>query len=223
LNIVWDLLFVICLLRMKIIVGLGNPGRKYERTRHNAGFMALDELARGLRFDLSREKYQAFIGKGMIGDVEALLAKPQTYMNESGRSVGAILRYTRAKHSDLIVVHDEIDLPLGVVRVKAGGGHGGHNGLRSIIEHLGTPDFIRVRVGVGRPSNGLAAADHVLSRSRPVRAEDRGGGGRAGGGSGQDHRPRRSGQCHEPLQQAVDRESRPGAHGARLRVLFFHE
>lgn len=148
---------------MKIIVGLGNPGRTYERTRHNAGFMAIDELARGLRFDLSREKYHANIGKGRIGGEEALLAKPQTYMNESGRSVGAILRYTRAKHSDLVVVHDELDLPLGIVRVKAGGGHGGHNGLRSIIEHLGTPDFIRVRVGVGRPSNGLAAADYVLS------------------------------------------------------------
>lgn len=148
---------------MKIIVGLGNPGRTYERTRHNAGFMAIDELARGLRFDLSREKYHAWIGTGRIGDVEVLLAKPQTYMNESGRSVGAILRYTRVKYPDLVVVHDEIDLPLGVVRVKAGGGHGGHNGLRSIIEHIGTPDFIRVRVGVGRPSNGLEAADHVLS------------------------------------------------------------
>ncbi len=148
---------------MKIIVGLGNPGRAYERTRHNAGFMAIDELARGLRFDLSREKYHACIGTGRIGEVEVLLAKPQTYMNESGRSVGAILRYVRVKHPDLIVVHDELDLPLGSVRVKVGGGHGGHNGLRSIIEHIGTPDFIRVRVGVGRPSNGLDAADYVLS------------------------------------------------------------
>jgi len=148
---------------MKIIVGLGNPGRTYERTRHNAGFMAIDELARGLRFDLSREKYHACIGRGRIGDVEVLLAKPQTYMNESGSSVGAILRYTRVKHPDLVVVHDELDLPLGVVRVKAGGGHGGHNGLRSIAEHIGTPEFIRVRIGVGRPAAGLDAADYVLS------------------------------------------------------------
>ncbi len=148
---------------MKIIIGLGNPGRTYERTRHNAGFKAVEELARGLRFDLSREKYHALIGKGRIGDVETLLAKPQTYMNESGRSVGAILRYVRAEHSDLIIVHDELDLSLGIVRVKVGGGHGGHNGLRSIIEHIGTPEFIRVRVGIGRPPAGLDAADYVLS------------------------------------------------------------
>src|SRR5512145_3061374 len=148
---------------MKIIVGLGNPGRKYERTRHNAGFMAIDEIARDLRFDLSQEKYHAFIGKYRIGEAEVLFAKPQTFMNESGRSVGAILRYTYAKHTDLVVVHDELDLPLGTVRVKIGGGHGGHNGLRSIIEHIGTPDFIRVRVGIGRPAPGADAADYVLS------------------------------------------------------------
>ncbi len=152
---------------MKIIVGLGNPGKKYERTRHNAGFLVVDALARSLRFDLSQEKYHALVGKGRIGDEEVLLAKPQTYMNESGRSVGSILRFTYAKPADLIVVHDELDLPLGAVRVKSGGGHGGHNGLRSIIEHLGSPDFIRVRVGVGRPEPGRDAADYVLSTFTP--------------------------------------------------------
>jgi PTH1 family peptidyl-tRNA hydrolase len=155
---------------MKIIIGLGNPGRKYERTRHNAGFMAIDELARGLRFDLTQEKYHAVIGRGRIGDTEALLAKPQTFMNESGRSAGAILRYTYRSPADLIVLHDELDLPLGAVRVKAGGGHGGHNGLRSLIEHLGTADFVRVRIGVGRPEPGRDAADYVLS---PFRADER--------------------------------------------------
>jgi len=155
---------------MKIIIGLGNPGKKYERTRHNAGFLAVDEIARDLRFSLSQEKYHAFIGKCRIGDEAALVAKPQTFMNESGRSVGAVLRYTYAKPADLIVVHDELDLPLGTVRVKTGGGHGGHNGLRSIIEHIGTPDFIRVRVGVGRPAPGRDAADYVLS---PFAAEER--------------------------------------------------
>jgi len=148
---------------MKIIIGLGNPGKKYERTRHNAGFLAVDEIARDLRFSLAQEKYHAVIGKCRIGGEDALVAKPQTFMNESGRSVGAILRYTYAKPADLIVVHDELDLPLGSVRVKTGGGHGGHNGLRSIIEHTGTPDFIRVRVGVGRPAPGRDAADYVLS------------------------------------------------------------
>jgi PTH1 family peptidyl-tRNA hydrolase len=152
---------------MKIVIGLGNPGRKYERTRHNAGFMAVDELARRLRFDLSAEKYHAFIGKGRIDSEEALLVKPQTFMNESGRSVGAALRYTTAVIADLIVVHDELDLPLGTVRVKTGGGHGGHNGLRSIIDHLGSPEFIRVRVGVGRPAPGFDPADYVLSSFLP--------------------------------------------------------
>jgi PTH1 family peptidyl-tRNA hydrolase len=155
---------------MKIIIGLGNPGRKYERTRHNAGFMAVDEIARDLRFSLSQEKYHACIGKCRIGDEEALVVKPQTFMNESGRSVGAVLRYTYAKPADLIVVHDDLDVPLGAVRVKTGGGHGGHNGIRSIIEYIGTPDFIRVRVGVGRPAPGRDAADYVLS---PFAAEER--------------------------------------------------
>ena len=152
---------------MKIVIGLGNPGRKYERTRHNAGFMAVDEIASRLRFDLSAEKYHALVGKGRIDGEEALLAKPQTFMNESGRSVRAALRYTTAGVADLIVVHDELDLPLGTVRVKVGGGHGGHNGLRSIIDHLGSPEFIRVRVGVGRPAIGLDPADYVLSTFLP--------------------------------------------------------
>ena len=153
---------------MKIVVGLGNPGRKYERTRHNAGFLAVDELARGLRFDLSQEKYHALIGKGRVGDEDVLLAKPQTFMNGSGRSVAAALRYTSAAVGDLIVVHDELDLPLGAVRVKTGGGHGGHNGLRSIIEHLGSADFIRIRIGVGRPPAGLDAAGYVLTPFLPA-------------------------------------------------------
>lgn len=152
---------------MQIIVGLGNPGRRYERTRHNAGFLAVDELARSLRFALTQEKYHALVWRGTIGDREALLAKPQTFMNESGRSVGAMLRYTTATIRDLIVVHDELDLPLGTVRVKTGGGHGGHNGLRSIIDHLGSPDFIRVRVGINRPPEGWDTADYVLAPFLP--------------------------------------------------------
>ncbi len=152
---------------MKIIIGLGNPGRKYEQTRHNAGFMVVDAIARSLRFALSQEKYHALVGKARIGDEDVVLAKPQTFMNESGRSAGAVLRYTYGKPADLIVIHDELDLPLGTVRVKSGGGHGGHNGLRSIIEHIGSPDFIRVRVGVGRPEPGTDAAKYVLSTFRP--------------------------------------------------------
>jgi len=152
---------------MKIVIGLGNPGRTYERTRHNAGFMAVDELARRLRFSLSAEKYQAVVGRGRIDGEEALLVKPQTYMNESGRSVGAARRYTTADIADLIVVHDELDLPLGTVRVKIGGGHGGHNGLRSIIDHVGSTEFIRVRVGIGRPAPGYDPAEYVLTPFLP--------------------------------------------------------
>jgi PTH1 family peptidyl-tRNA hydrolase len=148
---------------MKIIVGLGNPGRKYERTRHNAGFAAVDELAGNLHIDVTREKHHALIGRARIGSEEVVLAKPQTYMNESGRAVAAIVRDAYAAVSDLIVVHDELDLAVGSVRVKTGGGHGGHNGLRSIIEHLGSADFIRVRIGIGRPAPGMDPADYVLS------------------------------------------------------------
>ena len=160
---------------MKIIVGLGNPGRTYERTRHNAGFMALDELARNLRVDGTQEKHHALIGKARIDSEESLLVKPQTYMNDSGRAVAAILRDAYKTVSDLIVLHDDLDLPLGSVRVKIGGGHGGHNGLRSIIECLGSSDFIRVRIGINRPALNMDAADYVLSpflaEERPVAAE----------------------------------------------------
>jgi len=155
---------------MKIIVGLGNPGRKYERTRHNAGFMAVDELAKNLHVDVDQDKYHALIGKARIDSEAVLLAEPQTYMNDSGRAVAAILRDTYSTAAGLIVIHDELDLPLGSVRVKTGGGHGGHNGLRSLIEHLGTPDFIRVRIGIGRPEPGRETADYVLS---PFLAEEK--------------------------------------------------
>jgi PTH1 family peptidyl-tRNA hydrolase len=148
---------------LKIIVGLGNPGRNYERTRHNAGFMAVDELAGSLGVEITQEKHHALICKARIGHEESVLAKPQTYMNDSGRAVAAIIRNTYATTSELVVLHDELDLPLGAVRVKIGGGHGGHNGLRSIIEYLGSSDFIRVRIGIGRPAPGMDPADYVLS------------------------------------------------------------
>jgi len=147
---------------MKVIVGLGNPGRKYGRTRHNAGFMAVDSLARDMHVEIKQEKLLSLLGKGVIGPERVVLAKPQTYMNESGLAVFALLREYRVSVEDLIVIHDELDLPLGVVRVKAGGGHGGHNGLRSLVSFLGTPDFLRVRIGIGRPAPGMEAADYVL-------------------------------------------------------------
>jgi len=154
---------------MKIIVGLGNPGRKYDRTRHNAGFQAVDKLAKQLHIDITQDKHHALLAKARIDSTEAVLVKPQTFMNDSGRAVGAILRDTYTAVSDLIVIHDELDLPLGTVRVKIGGGHGGHNGLRSIIEQLGSSDFVRVRIGISRPEPGVDPADYVL---RPFLAEE---------------------------------------------------
>jgi PTH1 family peptidyl-tRNA hydrolase len=155
---------------MKIIVGLGNPGRKYERTRHNAGFMAVDELADNLHAGIDQEKFFALIGKARIDSEQVVLVKPQTYMNESGRAVAAAVRGSYADVPDLLVIHDDLDLPSGSVRVKIGGGHGGHNGLRSIIEHLGSAEFVRVRIGIGRPTPDWNTADYVLS---PFPAEER--------------------------------------------------
>ncbi|HUL00798.1 MAG TPA: aminoacyl-tRNA hydrolase [Nitrospirota bacterium] len=147
---------------MKIIVGLGNPGKRYQRTRHNAGFMGIDELARSLHVDIAQKKNDALLVKTRIDMVETVLAKPQTFMNDSGRAVAGIFRAAYAVISDLTVIHDELDLPIGSIRVKIGGGHGGHNGLRSLIEHLGSSDFTRVRIGIGRPEPGIDAADYVL-------------------------------------------------------------
>ncbi len=146
-----------------IVVGLGNPGKKYGRTRHNAGFMVAEELARRLRIEISQEKCHSLIGRGHIETTQIVLVKPQTYMNESGRAVAALLQDFYISPGDLVVIHDELDLPLGTVRIKTGGGHGGHNGLRSIIDSLGTSDFIRVRMGIGRPAQNVDSADYVLS------------------------------------------------------------
>jgi PTH1 family peptidyl-tRNA hydrolase len=150
-----------------LILGLGNPGKKYERTRHNAGFAAVDAAGRCLGIGIDQEKFYSLIGRGRIDSHEAVLAKPQTFMNESGRAAAALLRDAYLDAGSLIVVHDELDLPLGTVRIKSGGGHGGHNGLRSLIEHLGTADFIRVRIGIGRPGPGMDSATYVLSTYPP--------------------------------------------------------
>ncbi len=140
-----------------MVVGLGNPGRSYERTRHNAGFLVADELAR--RHGGSwRARKKAEAAPVSLGFEEITLLKPTTYMNNSGSALAG-----RSRAEDLVVVHDDLDLPAGDVRVKVGGGAGGHNGLRSLIQHLG-PDFVRVRVGIGRPPAGTGVTDYVLSK-----------------------------------------------------------
>lgn len=146
---------------MKLIVGLGNPGAKYARNRHNIGFMALDMIAADHGFSPWKSKHQGAVSEGRFGADRAVLLKPETYMNKSGDSVGAAMRYLKLEPADVIVLHDEIDLAPGKVKWKIGGGHAGHNGLRSIHTHIGA-DYARVRLGVGHPGHKDAVPGYVL-------------------------------------------------------------
>ena len=150
---------------VRLVVGLGNPGRKYARTRHNVGFRVVERLAERWSIDIERKQSGALVGDGLIAGERALLARPQSFMNLSGQPTRALFDFYSLGYSlgvgAVTVVHDEVDLPFGVVRVKVGGGHGGHNGLRDLSRHLG-PDYSRIRVGVGRPPEGWETADYVL-------------------------------------------------------------
>ena len=152
-----------------LVVGLGNPGREYAANRHNTGFMVVDELARrtGASF---RSKFNGQLAEARLGDARVGLLKPQTYMNESGQAVGAAARFFKVDPDAVLVVHDEGDFDLGRLQVRAGGGLAGHNGLRSIASHLRTQDFLRLRIGVGRPGRGdpRDLADYVLSDFAPA-------------------------------------------------------
>jgi PTH1 family peptidyl-tRNA hydrolase len=151
-----------------LVAGLGNPGREYERTRHNVGWMVVDELAR--RRDGSfRSKFAGQLAEVRDGDLRLALLKPETYMNVSGRSVGQATRFFKVEPGELLVVHDDVDLEPGRLQARLGGGLAGHNGLRSIAEVLGTQDFLRLRIGVGRPERGdrRPVADYVLSPFEP--------------------------------------------------------
>ncbi len=150
--------------QVKLIVGLGNPGVKYAETRHNIGFMVVDVLARKEGFDVNRQRFDSFWGKGEISRVPVILAKPQTFMNLSGVAVASLARYFKVEAGDVIVIHDDMDFPLGDVRLKAGGGTGGHKGLASIASNLGAAGFIRVRLGIGRPAVGVMSERFVLDR-----------------------------------------------------------
>jgi peptidyl-tRNA hydrolase, PTH1 family len=151
-----------------LVAGLGNPGREYAATRHNVGFMVADELARRLGGSW-RAKFSGDLAEVRLDGLRLALLKPQTFMNESGRSVGAADRFFKVEPEGLLVVHDEVDLEPGRLQVRLGGGLAGHNGLRSVAQHLGTPDFARLRVGVGRPARGdpRPVADFVLSDFPP--------------------------------------------------------
>ena len=150
---------------MYLIVGLGNPGREYHRTRHNVGFEALDELITAYRISGPLSKFKAMIGKGMIGAEKVIAAKPMTYMNLSGEAVRAIVDFYKIDpETELIVISDDVDLEPGRLRIRKSGSAGGHNGLKSIIQHLGTEKFLRIRIGVGGKKAGWDLADHVLGK-----------------------------------------------------------
>jgi PTH1 family peptidyl-tRNA hydrolase len=146
---------------MRLIVGLGNPGGQYARHRHNIGFMAADRIAQDHGFSAWRSKFQAQVAEGRLGGDKALLIKPQTFMNRSGQAVGEAMRFYKLAPEDVIVLHDELDLAPGKCRVKQGGGHAGHNGLRSIHAAIG-PDYVRVRLGIGHPGRKEAVSGYVL-------------------------------------------------------------
>jgi PTH1 family peptidyl-tRNA hydrolase len=151
-----------------LVAGLGNPGREYARTRHNAGWLVLDELAR--RRDASfRGKFSGQLSELRLEELKLALLKPETYMNESGRSIGAARKFFKVDPGDLLVVHDDVDLEPGRLQARLGGGLAGHNGLRSIAQSLGTNDFLRLRIGVGRPGRGdrRSVADYVLDDFEP--------------------------------------------------------
>jgi len=146
---------------MKLFVGLGNPGAQYALNRHNVGFMAADAIAANHDFPSWRKRFSGLAAEGKLGGESVLLLKPQTYMNESGRSVGEAVRFYKLDLGDVIVFHDELDLAPGKVRVKTGGGTAGHNGLRSLTAHIGN-DYVRVRIGIGHPGNKALVHNHVL-------------------------------------------------------------
>jgi len=145
-----------------LIVGLGNPGREYRTTRHNVGFMAVDTLAKGIGAGMSRMQSKALVGQAAFDGKKIVLVKPQTYMNLSGQAVASLVRFYKVPLEHVLVVHDELDLPFGTIRLRPGGGSAGARGMGSIIEQLGTQEFPRLRVGIGRPPWRMDPADYVL-------------------------------------------------------------
>lgn len=146
-----------------LFVGLGNPGDKYAKNRHNIGFMVIDEMARTYNFPAFRSKFQGQLSEGTIDGTKVVLLKPQTYMNLSGQSVAAAAKFFKIAPARIVALHDELDLAPGKMRVKTGGGNAGHNGLKSMQAHLGTADFMRVRMGIGHPGDKDRVSGYVLS------------------------------------------------------------
>jgi len=147
---------------VNLLIGLGNPGRKYSKTRHNIGFVVLDNLADKFGFDLKKKKFKSYYSIQELFGKKVCLVKPLSYMNLSGEFVDAFWNYYKVEGRDVLIVHDDIDLPFGKIRLSYASGHGGHNGIRSIVDWVGNNEFYRLRIGVGRPTNAMDPADYVL-------------------------------------------------------------
>lgn len=147
---------------MKIIAGLGNPGDDYKNTRHNVGFMFLDAFAQNLQITNWRENFSALVSEAFFNNEKIILVKPMTFMNDSGLAIGQVLNYYKLETSDLAVIHDDMDIPVGAVRIRKKGGAGGHNGIKSILEHTPDENFMRFRIGIGHPDK-ISVIKHVLS------------------------------------------------------------
>lgn len=151
---------------MKIIIGLGNPGKQYEQTRHNAGFMVIDRLSSELSIPLDQSKFKGLYGIGFYKGEKVLLLKPLTYMNLSGESIRAVIDYYQIELENMLVIYDDLDLPVGKIRLRQKGSAGGHNGIKSTIAQLGTQEFNRIRIGIDRPQQGMNIPDYVLGKFR---------------------------------------------------------
>ncbi|MGC4378597.1 aminoacyl-tRNA hydrolase [Fictibacillus sp. Mic-4] len=156
---------------MKLFVGLGNPGREFEKTRHNIGFMVIDELSKKFNIPLNQSKHKGLYGSGIVNGEKVYLLKPLTYMNLSGESVRPFLDYFSIPIEDFVVIYDDLDTAVGKLRLRTKGSAGGHNGIKSIIAHLGTQEFNRIRFGIDRPKNGEPVAKYVLSKFLPEEVE----------------------------------------------------
>ncbi|MGG3468394.1 aminoacyl-tRNA hydrolase [Neobacillus pocheonensis] len=152
---------------MKLIVGLGNPGKQYDKTRHNIGFEVIDALSNQMNIPLNQSKFKGLYGMGFCKGEKVILLKPLTYMNLSGESIRAVMDYYQIELEDLLVIYDDLDLPVGKIRLRQKGSPGGHNGIKSTVAHLGTQQFNRIRIGIDRPVSGMSVPDYVLGRFRP--------------------------------------------------------
>ncbi|WP_442597368.1 aminoacyl-tRNA hydrolase [Neobacillus sp. D3-1R] len=149
---------------MKLIIGLGNPGKQYEKTRHNVGFDVIEELSNQFNIPLDQLKFKGQFGMGFVGTEKVLLLKPLTYMNLSGESIRAVMDFYDIDTEEIVVIYDDLDIPVGKLRLRQKGSAGGHNGIKSTIAHIGTQEFNRIRIGVDRPQNGMSVSNYVLGR-----------------------------------------------------------